>query len=109
VSGLSAEKWQELADKLALELAAAEIAAKLARRKGLRYLLAAPCMGAVALTLAFVGHSGDWGMIAAFPPLLLGLFAGAYGMRQFRIATLGRDDIDRIHHDIRMWKKKKPV
>jgi hypothetical protein len=106
---LTPEKWNELADKLTAELAGTEAAMQAARSRGLKLILAAGVLSILALVLAFIGHSGDWGMIAAFPPLLLGLFTGAYGLRQFRIASLARADIDRIQHDIRMWKKKKPA
>jgi hypothetical protein len=109
MNDMTPEKWQELADKLAAELVGIEVAMKAARSRGMKLILAAGALSALALALAFIGHSGDWGMLAALPPLLLSLFAGAYGLRQFRIAGLARDDIDRIRHDQRMWKKKKPA
>jgi hypothetical protein len=109
MSDLTAEKWTELSGKLEDELAKAEESRKVAAKKANWLLLVTLVLLVVTFGLAAVFQSTGWGPAAATPPGLLLMVTISYVMRQRQLARHALADIDRIRHDIRQWKKKKPA
>ena len=109
MTSLTAEKWTELSAKLEAELAKAEESREVAAKKANRLLLVTLVLLVVTFGLAAVFQSTGWGPAAATPPGLLLMVTISYVMRQRQLARHARADIDRIQHDIRQWKKRKPA
>ncbi|MCA8914822.1 MAG: hypothetical protein KDB90_05380 [Planctomycetes bacterium] len=105
---LDAQKWNELANKLAGELVVAQANEKAATGKaGMLALVTLLLLGTcVALQIVFYGQ--PYAQLASMLPGLLFLTSAAYVLRYRRIAEQARNDADRIRRDIRQWKKKQP-
>ena len=106
---LTAEKWQELADKLQAELAEAERREKGATGRAGKLILVALLLFSVAGALQFLLDDPALAKLVAMAPLVLMLVCIALVIRFRRVAGFARGDMDRIRNDIRQWKKRKPA
>lgn len=106
---LSADKWQELADKLQAEMAEAERREKAANGRSVKLIVVALLLFGVAVALQFLIPDPVLAKLVAMAPLLGFLFTVMFVLRQRKLAGFARSDMDRIRNDIRQWKKKKPA
>ena len=109
MSELTAEKWNELNEKLRKELADTEARMKQSGKSAAKLTVVAAFLFILAGTLVFVFSRETWSLLIAMPPALLFLVCVMYMLRHRKLADLARDDMDRISHDIRQWKKKRPA
>jgi hypothetical protein len=109
VNELTAEKWQELADKLQAEMAAAERREKVANGRAGKLIVVALLLFGVAVALQFLIPDPVLAKLMAMAPLLGFLVTVMFVLRDRKLVGFARSDMDRIRNDIRQWKKRKPA